>query len=142
WTTADADIKIGANTWSANLAVLQRSNVRITAKLEIDNLQVDLSALVLLSGKSIGLLAAQATFFGARLQLDHLVGPDALTAIGYGPILAWYEGRVAAINVAGSVVRMTVESDIGALSRFVLPQFRIDLACSHAVYDLGCTLNK
>lgn len=142
WTTCDASIKVGANTWLADGTVLRRSNVRITSLLEIDNLQVELSAVATLSGKSVGRQAAEGLFFGARLQLDHVVGNDATHALSLGPILAWYEGRVAATRLAGNSVQVTVESDIAALQRTILPQFVYQPACSHAVYDPNCTLVK
>jgi uncharacterized phage protein (TIGR02218 family) len=140
WTSCDRDIVIGGNTYLSNKAVLRRSNVKITVG-GIDDLGVDLSAVVSISGKSIGLMAAQGSFFGARLQLDRIVGafPGDLSL---GRIMAWFEGRIAGVSVSDNTVRVTVESELGALDRLMLPRFVYQPGCPHALYDPNCAVNK
>jgi hypothetical protein len=142
WTSSDVNITIGGNTWLSNGAVLRRTNIRKTSHLEVDNLQIELSALVSVSGKTIGLMSLQRAFSGARMKLDHLIGPDLSSALGFGPILAWYEGRVASTRLSQNVVTMTVESDVGALDKQMLPRSVIQPGCAWAVYDPNCKLNK
>lgn len=141
-TNADVSLTYGGNTWTADGSVLKRSNIRKTCRMEVDTLNVELSALTSLGGKTIGRMAKEGDFYAGRLKLDHLVGPDLPTALFYGPILAYYEGRIAGTQLSNNVVRMAVESDIAALDRTTLPRFRFDLMCAHAVYDANCTLNK
>jgi uncharacterized phage protein (TIGR02218 family) len=140
WTTADANITIGPNTWLSDGTVLSRGRIRQTARLEIDVLEVLLGSVAQLGGKSIALNAIQGVFDEARLQLDHLVGAFP-GDVSLGPVLGWFEGRVAGVEPQGLQTRMMVQSDIATLNQ-PLPRFVWSLACSNAVYDPNCGLNK
>jgi len=140
-TSADVSIQYGGNTWTST-AGLRRSNIRKTCRMEVDTLNLEIPALATLGGVTIGLLAQRGAFYAGRLQIDHLIGPDLPTALSYGPVLGYYEGRIAGTTLSGNLVRMAVESDIAALDRTTIPRFRFDLMCAHAVYDPNCALNK
>lgn len=147
WTTADIDIPIGANTWLANGAVLSRGNLRQTSRLEVDTLDVILGGTLKLgvttisNGTTLALLAANGLFDEARVQIDHLVGayPGDLSM---GPIMAWYEGRVAGVEPDPLQVRLTVRTELETLSTVMLPKFLFVPACLHAVYDPNCGLSR
>jgi hypothetical protein len=141
WTTCDKDIKISGNTWLANGAVLGRGNRRQVTRLEVDVMDVDLAGAVQLAGKSIALQALRGYFDEARLQLDHLVGADLTNALSLGPTMALYEGRVAGSDPTPTGVKLLVLNDLETLN-ILLPRFRFDLTCQHAVYDPNCTLIK
>jgi uncharacterized phage protein (TIGR02218 family) len=141
WTTADFDIVWNGNAYLANGAVLGRGNAHTEVKLKIDSTDIELSGLVQLGGTAIALLAIQGAFDEARVQVDHFVGPDARTAIGWGPIQKWWEGRVAGIDPRSHRVRVAVESELGALNK-MLPGFTFQAQCGNIVYDANCTLAK
>lgn len=141
WTTCDIDLPVGGKTWLATGAVLARSNLRSTSRLEVDTLEVQLAGAFKLGGLSIALRAVQGYFDGARLQIDHLVGPDLPGALALGPVLAWYEGAVAAVDPGVPVVRMQVQSELAALNQ-QLPRFLWQPACGNAVYDPNCGIAK
>lgn len=141
WTTCDVDITVGDHTWLASGAVTSRSNLRSTSQLEVDTLEVQLAGAFLLNGKTIALRAVQGYFDEARLQIDHLVGPDLPGALAIGPVLAWYEGRVAAVDPGIPTVRMQVQSELATLTQ-QLPKFLFQTGCRNAVYDPNCAIAK
>lgn len=144
WTTCDVDIKVGVNTWVSAGPVLGRGNYRSTSRLEVDTLEIRLAGGFLHLGKSMGLRAVQGYFDEARLQVDHLVGPDLPGALALGPILAMYEGRVAGVDPGAPVTKVLVQSEIAALTGGTgqLPRFLFQTGCRNAVYDPNCGLVK
>jgi len=147
WTSCDYNLTVGGNTWLANGAVLSRGNLRQTSRLEIDTLDVYLAGTLKLgvttisNGTSLALLAANGLFDEARLQIDHLVGAfPGDTSLG--PIMAWYEGRVAGVDPSPTQVRLSARTDLEQLSTVMLPKFVFGPACMHAVYDPNCGLSR
>lgn len=147
WTSCDQNLTIGANTWLANGAVLSRGNLRQTSRLEVDTLDVILGGTLKLgvtttsNGTSLALLAANGLFDEARLQLDHLVGAYP-GDVSKGPIMGWYEGRVAGVDPDPQEVKLTIRSELETLSTQLLPKFLFVPACLHAVYDPNCGLSR
>jgi uncharacterized phage protein (TIGR02218 family) len=141
WTSADLDIKVGANTWLANGAVLSRGNLRQTSRLEVDTLDVILGGTLKIGGTPLALLAANGLFDEARLQIDHLIGAYP-GDVSMGPIMAWYEGRVAGVDPDPLQVRLSVRTELETLSTVMLPKFLFVPACLHAVYDPNCGLDR
>jgi uncharacterized phage protein (TIGR02218 family) len=144
WTTADLNLVVGGNTYLAKSSTpfLSRGNRRETSQLQVDGISVNLAGAALLSGQTVCRRANDGYFDDARVQIDHLVGNDPAHAISLGPIMAWWEGKVAGVDPAPDVVRLGLASDLEQLGVAQLPQFRFGPACLHAVYDLNCTLNK
>jgi uncharacterized phage protein (TIGR02218 family) len=142
WTTADADLVVGGNTYSSAGAVVGRDGLRATSRLEVDALRVELNGAFVVNGKTLFANVIAGLFDETRVQLDHLVGSDARNAIALGPIMAWWEGRVAGIDPTPTRIRLTVASELELMDSVVLPRFAYLPGCGNAVYDPVCGLNK
>jgi hypothetical protein len=137
WTTADATIVNGGNTYLADGSVLSRGKIRQTAKLEVDTLDIKLGGPVLLSGLTIAARAAAGYFDGARLRLDHLVGSPSMI-----PIASFFEGRVADVQVdSPMVVSMTIKAETEVLNQLI-PRFVYRAPCGNTLYDANCKVVK
>src|SRR5438105_2528919 len=74
------------------------------------------------NGPTLALLAANGLFDEARLQIDHLIGAYP-GDVSLGPIMAWYEGRIAGVEPSTQEVKVTARTDIETLSTVYLPKF-------------------
>lgn len=145
WTTADVSLTVGGFTWltaGASAPLVQRGPFSQSARLSIDTLDITLvGGGYTINGKTLGQLAREQYFRGARLQLDHLIGADIASALGFGPITSFFEGRVATVEPSGTAVVLRVKSELVALN-VSLPKFLLQPACGNVVYDATCSLNR
>ena len=145
WTTADTSITTGGFTWTAagpSAPLVTRGAFSQSARLTIDTLDVTLvGGSFAINGKTLGQLAREQYFRGARLQLDHLVGPDLPGALAFGPIASFFEGRVALVEPAGPAVVLRIKSELSSLN-VLLPKFLLGPPCGNTVYDSNCALNR
>lgn len=144
WTTADVPIKVGGNTWLSHrdsntpAPICQRGSFSNAQLPTID--QMDLTLIggdFKINGQSLTLLASLGYFDGARIQIDHLMGPDLPTALSFGPILSMFEGRIGDITPNGSEVQMTLNSESITLAR-PTPFVVFAPSCNYSVYDTNC----
>ncbi len=136
WTTCDASLVVSGQTYLADGSVLSRSNLRQTAKLEIDTLTIKLGGTVLLGGRPLCARAVQGLFDGARVRLDHLIGSPSMP-----PIASLFEGRVADVQPEPTLITVTVKSELEALNQN-LPRFVYQAQCGNTLYDANCGVAK
>jgi hypothetical protein len=151
WTTCEASIVSGGNTFlagdGANAPIVKASPFRQSSRSPEGGLVIDTMDLTLtpgafvINGKGMGQLAREGYFDGARIQRDHLVGPDAQTAIANGPIANLYEGRIGQMSPAGAQFTLRSKSELVALN-VMLPRYKLQGSCGNVVYDADCGLSR
>jgi uncharacterized phage protein (TIGR02218 family) len=143
WTSADVDLVISGQTFrsqGANGPLIQRGSYNQSARLTVDTLDLTLvGGVYLIGGKTLPQLAVQGYFDGARVQVDHLIGPDLPGALALGVLPKFFEGRVAAMDPNGAQVALQLKSELESLN-VLLPRFMLQPACGNAVYDANCGL--
>jgi uncharacterized phage protein (TIGR02218 family) len=145
WTTAEMPLVVGGNTFQpagANGPLVKRGPYSQSARLTIDTLDLTLTGgSFTINGKSLSLLATQGYFDGARIQVDHLIGSDLPSAVAYGPIPSFFEGRIAGMDPDGPALILRAKSELESLN-ILLPKFPLQPMCGNAVYDASCGLNR
>jgi len=139
FTSADVDLNVSGVTYACG-AVLRRGNIRQSARLEVDALDVELAGSLLLGARTLSTWAALGLFDDARVRIDHLVSTTPLD-VSWGPVPSFYEGRVAGAEPSPTTLRLTVKSEVEALDG-VLPKFLFSSGCMHAVYDANCGVSR
>jgi hypothetical protein len=149
WSTADMDLTIGGNTWSAsgggNAPVIKRGSYAKSGRLQIDTLDFDLGGPFTIGGQLLSLFAAGGGFFGATIQVDHLIGafPGDVGVGGNsagGPILKWFLGGISSVSPKISGCSIRCKSALAQLSAIQLPRFVSQPQCNNSVYDPNCGL--
>ena len=150
WTTADATLIVGGTTFAAggngNAPVITRGPYRQSGQLQVDTLDITLGGPYTIGGKALGLLAATGFFYGATVQVDHLISAypgDVGTGSGSagGPIPKWFYGPVSLAEPQGADVVLRCKSPLEGLTTR-LPKFIVQPQCNNAVYDTNCALTR
>lgn len=150
WTTADFDHVLGGNTFraprdkSSPAPIVQRGAFSNAQLPTIDQLQVSLIGgdFTVNGGQSLTLAAALGYFDGARLLVDHLIGPDLPTVISWGgSINSMFEGRVGSLSPNGNSLDMTAYSESITLARQT-PFVVLTPSCCYSVYDTNCGISQ
>jgi uncharacterized phage protein (TIGR02218 family) len=130
YTSADFDLAYQGETFVRNV-VLRRTNTRQSSKL---------AGGVILGGKTLAMHAANGMLDEARVRVDHWYGAYG-GDLTNGPVTAWFEGRVAAVDPTPQTIRLSVKSELEILNQ-TLPRFLYGPSCTHCVYDANCGLDK
>lgn len=149
WTSADFNIAISANTWSSprdknsSAPIILRGTFSNAQLPTVDQMNVTLIGgdFTVNGGQSLTLAAANGFFDGARLRIDHLIGPDLSTAISWGPIVAMFEGRIGECSPNGNSLDMVVNSESITLAR-PTPFVVLAPSCNYSVYDTNCGISQ
>ena len=145
YTNAQADFTLGANTWSSSGPVIERGNIRQVVGVEVDTLDITMTAqeTLLLSGMPFMKAMRTGLFDGANVLLNRIFfsSPGVLVnSTGTGDLIL-FSGRVADIEVGRFTAKLRVNSDLELLN-IQLPRNQYQPGCLNTVYDGGCTLVK
>lgn len=141
YTSADVDIKIGANVYSAAGPKFQRSRIREVLGVEVDTLSLDLAADTshLVSGVPWLKAIKSGLLDGATMKLERAF----LTDWRYAPagVLTRFAGRVAPSSAGRTKGQIQVKSYLELLSH-QWPRNLFQPGCRNTLFDAGCTLKK
>lgn len=145
YTNAQADFTLGANTYSASGPTLERSSVRQVVGVQVDTLDLIVSAppTLLVSGVPFLQALRSGLFDGAGVTLYRIFfsAPGVLVnSTGTGDLIL-FSGRVADMEVGRFVATVRVNSDLELLN-VKLPRNMYQPGCLNTVYDSGCALVK
>lgn len=141
YTGADADLKVGGNTFSSAGPIITRGKIANKAGLEVQTMDMSIFAdsTTLLNGKPWLQAARSGDLDGARVLVERAFMPT-FGDTSAGKLWA-FSGNVADIEVSRTEARLTVKSDLEKLNQ-QWPRNMYQPGCLHTLYDSGCTLNK
>lgn len=144
YTTADTNITVDSQVFSAHGPLIKRGQVRTVLGLEVDTLDMRVMASYDNSSHTMD----DAPFVEAALK-GYLDGAtvvlkraflSAWTASPIGTVVL-FSGRVSDVSGSRTEVRITVKSDIELLN-IKQPRNLYQASCLHTVYDAGCLASK
>lgn len=144
YTTADKNIAVGANTFSAKGPLITRGQVRLVRGLEVDTLDLNImakydNAAHTIDGEPFISSSMSGALDGAEVLLERAFLSDwALAPVG---TIVLFSGCVSDVSGTGTKVRITVKSDLELLN-VNLPRNLYQASCLHTVYDTGCAVTK
>lgn len=142
WSTVGMNVTIGGNTWISsgkNAPIVRRTGFSNSKLPTIDQMMVTLigGSEFTINGQSLTMLASTGYFDAARMQVDHLMGPDLPTALSWGPILSAFEGYAGEVAPNNGELVMTVNTEPIKLNK-TRPLRPLTAGCPYAVYDKNC----
>lgn len=146
WGTTDVPVSFGGNTFlpagKSSAPGFKRSGFRNAAKLSIDQLDVTLSGgAYTINGLVLPAFARAGGFRGARVQIDHLIGSDLISALTLGGIVKLFEGPVGDTEPRLPSVVLHCNSQLISLQQLA-PKFVLAPQCGNVVFDANCALSK
>ncbi len=145
YTSADIDIRSGGYTFTSRDLKVDRSKIKWSVGVQVDELSVTLwgdSSNLMLSRPFVA-LAAVGGLDGATLQLDQVFMADWSAATGdltnYTLPKQFY-GLVSDVACSRNQVKLTVKSKLQLL-KIQMPRNVFTPPGIHTVYDAGCGLN-
>lgn len=140
YTTADIDITFGGNTFLSSQLKINRTKLKFTVGLEVDTLQLEISATPSILVNSIPFLQAvvSGVFDGATVLLQRAFF-DVWGDVSYGAITL-FTGQVGECVVERLICRMTVATMLFVLNT-QMPKYLVQQGCVHSLFDAGCTNN-
>lgn len=140
FTSYDATLTDGTNTWASGGPVLARDKVRSVIGLEVDTMTIHVSPkdTDLLGALTWFQAAAAGVLDGATLTLQRAFLTGGTTLVG---TIKMFVGTVAQLTLDRMTLELTVNSPIDLLS-IQMPRNLYQAGCQHTVYDAGCTLNR
>lgn len=140
YTTLDANVTVGPNTWLANGPVLTRPRSRLVAGTEVDEFEVTVEGA---STDTIGGLpwpqaARRGVLRHGRLLIERVYMPS-FVDVSLGK-LYMMGGRMAEIHGDGACVKIGVRSDLELLN-IKIPVDVVQPSCRHTLFDVGCALS-
>jgi uncharacterized phage protein (TIGR02218 family) len=143
WSGADRLFTVAGNTWTLG-PVIQRSRTRIVRGVQVDTLDVTLSAgaggatPVSIAGTPLLAYIARGGFNNARWRVERLFAAAWTAPVG---LLPQFSGRVAEVDGTRAEVKLTVVSDLELLD-VQLPRNLYQPACLNTLYDAACGVNR
>lgn len=139
WTNGPASITYNGNTYTALGPLISRSRAKVTSKLEVSTMTVELKGAVLIGSTPLPAAASNGTFDGARINVVKLVMPTyGDTSLGHVEV---FTGRVSSVEPSYSAVRLTVKSELETLN-VAWPRNLIQPGCTNTLYGPGCDVNR
>lgn len=141
YTSFDADVVFGGNTFLSNAPIVQRDRVRSNVGISVDAMRISVNPR---TGDLIGSVpwiqaARMGALDGARVTLQRAyVWNPYVPPIG---VLTIFAGNVAGLEGGRSGVSMDVKSDLEMLN-VQMPRNLVQPPCLHTLFDAGCTLVK
>lgn len=141
YTTAGIDITFGGTIWVHGLRI-ERGKIKLTIGTQVDSLQVDCypASTDMVGGNTFAKLAVSGGLDGCYVQLDRAF-LSAWNEPVVGIVPKRFYGRVADVQGGRSKLSLTIKSDLDLLN-LQMPRTLFQPACSHSLYDGGCTLVK
>lgn len=146
YTSADIDVRVGANTFTSRDLKIERSKIKWSTGVQVDELDVTLwgDASNLILGQPFIVVAANGGLDGATLRLDQAFMADWSAA--YGDLTNYvlpsqFIGTLSDIEVSRNQVKLKVKSLLELLN-IQMPRNVYIPPCIHTLYDAGCGLNR
>jgi uncharacterized phage protein (TIGR02218 family) len=140
-TSWEANIVSGGQTFLAPGPFVERTKVRTVLGLEVDKIEVKISAGIAHTINGVPWLIAlqQGKFDGATVSVDRLIMP----APGDASLGTFnlFTGTVAEVEVGVVDARITVRSLLELLN-VQMPRHLVQSPCHHMLFDAGCGLVK
>lgn len=147
WTSWDADLVMGGNTFTRMGAVvgdkplplLTRSRVKQSSRLKVSTLDVTLKGPSWINGTLVAQLATGGYFDGGRMLVEHLIMPmPGDTSLG---TFILFEGGIAYGEPAGGSAVLRVKCELEKLN-LLLPRNLVQPGCNNVLYDANCGISK
>jgi uncharacterized phage protein (TIGR02218 family) len=141
YTTADLDLTGGGNVFSASGPRFSRSSVKLQAGVQVDELDIAVSAGSgdLIEGTPWLQALRQGLFDGAEVQLDRaFMSSFGDTSAGLVTIFA---GRIAEIDLGRTEATIKANTHLELLTQ-QMPRRLFQSACAHTLFDSRCGLTK
>lgn len=138
----DSDITLNGHTFTAAAPYVDRSRVKQSAGLDVDELEVQLSAPPDAQLNLTTMLGAIASgqFDAATVQVDRLFMQTA-GDVSMGSLI-WFKGTVSDVSRADRAQAVLTVKDKKELLNQPIPRNLYGPACRHTLFDAGCTLLK
>lgn len=144
WTTLTAPVVFGGNTYfpaGSNGPGMVRDEFENEVGLTVDTFNITLlGGSYFINSTPLPLLAVNGYFDGATIQIDHLLGPDLASALGWGPISKFFFGYVGDCEPQGPDLLLHCNT-VTIKFQQQRPLVVIQPQCNYAVYDANCGLN-
>lgn len=144
YTTADVDITLGNQLFTARGPLIKRGQVRTVLGLEVDTLDMHVMAARDNPSHTIdGVPFIEAALSGYLDGATVLLQRAFLADWGSAPVgaVVLFSGRVSDASGSRTEVNITVKSDLELLN-IKLPRNLYQSSCMHTLYDTGCAVNK
>jgi uncharacterized phage protein (TIGR02218 family) len=141
YTDADGDLVYGGNTYASTSPKIERDKAKLSVGIEVDTMTVTLyvSAADLIQGIPYPQFVNNGGFDGARLQVDRcFMATYGDTSAG---VVNIFTGAISDVAPSRTEVVLTVSSDMELLTT-PMPRNVFSPACSHLLFDTGCTMVK
>lgn len=140
YTSADRNIVLSGNTFSAQGPRIKRGKTRIVIGLEVDTLDLSVFAdsTAIVGAQSFFQLAVSGGLDGGTLRLDRVFMPT-WGDTSPGAVNMFY-GRIADIKIGRTEAKITVKSMLELLD-IQMPRNIYQPSCLHTLFDAGCALN-
>ena len=140
YTDFDADLFSGGYTFYSSGPVFKRGKARVVIGLEVDTLDVEIypKATDLVDGLPMLAAAVAGSFDGSSLKLERAYIYPGTTVVG---TINMFTGQFADLEVSRGGIKLRVNSDVADLN-INMPRNLYQAACTHTLYDSGCTVNR
>lgn len=142
FTTYDVPLTVGGNTYGTDL-IISRSGITQKVGVEVQSLNLEIypqndGTPITVGGVPILQAVRLGYFDSCRVQMSKIfmATPGDVSA----GAVAWFQGRVSSVEATRFFARVQIESDL-ALLNISMPRNLVQVACTHRVFDSGCTLN-
>jgi uncharacterized phage protein (TIGR02218 family) len=144
YTSASVDITYAGNMYSARGPLMQRGTVRTVLGLEVDTLDITLSASATNTGHQINgeafiPAALKGALDGATVLLQRAFFADWAQPPAGAVVL--FSGRVSDMSGSRTELKIDVKSALELLNT-KLPRNIYQAGCLHTLFDAGCAANK
>jgi uncharacterized phage protein (TIGR02218 family) len=141
FTPLDRDVKVGADTWSANGPNLERPASTLAAGLDVDTFTVTVRPRItdLIAGLTWPVAARLGLLRFSRLLIERVYMPDwGDVSLGKLYIMGGWMGKVSGPPTA---IEIEINSDLERLN-VKQPLDVFQPQCRHTLFDAGCGLSK
>lgn len=141
FTNFDHDIIFDGNVFLANKIVITRESMKLVLGVEVDPLQIKLSApsdYTVFSGVNLSAALTAGVFDGARVKLQKAFINDDTSVAG---AIHMFSGRVSETTISRLDIDMTIKSDLELLN-IQMPRSLYQPSCVHTLFNADCALNK
>lgn len=141
YTSADVDLSVGGNLFSASGVRFKRGTTRTVIGIEVDTLDLTLYASATDMLGALPILAAlnNGGLDGAAVKLERVfMATFGDTSAG---TVVLFAGRVAECQFGRTEARLSVKSDLEILN-IKMPRNLYAPNCIHTLFDAGCGLSK
>jgi uncharacterized phage protein (TIGR02218 family) len=141
YTNAEGVLYVGGNTFDGNSIIISRSRIRTVIGVDVDTLNIELTAQSQHTLNGAPWLAAirAGALDGARVMLERMFTP-AWGDSRYGTVIL-FGGRMAPADVGRTSAKITAKSDLELLN-IKMPRNLYQPSCLNILFDGGCTLTK